>query len=71
MSKGIWLLAPDEPVPPTFPLWLRRTELVAGESIACGAGEQAYLCKDDAPEITYVNRDTIDRSDEAYTDCPE
>ncbi|MBI5688853.1 MAG: hypothetical protein HZC55_02060 [Verrucomicrobia bacterium] len=31
-----------------------------------GAGEQAYLRKGDAPEITFVNRDPIDRSDEAY-----
>lgn len=31
-----------------------------------GAGEQAYLNKADAPEIIFVNRDTIDRSDEAY-----
>ena len=35
-----------------------------------GAGEQAYLCREDAPEITFVNRDPIDRSDEAYTDLP-
>lgn len=34
----------------------------------CGAGEQAYLKKEDAPEITFVNRDPIDRSDEAYTE---
>jgi hypothetical protein len=33
-----------------------------------GAGEQAYLRREDAPEITFVNRDVIDRSDEAYTD---
>jgi hypothetical protein len=33
-----------------------------------GAGEQAYLNRADAPEITFVNRDPIDRSDEAYTD---
>ncbi len=32
-----------------------------------GAGEQAYLNKADAPEIIFVNRDPIDRSDEAYT----
>lgn len=32
-----------------------------------GAGEQAYLNKADAPEITFVNRDPIDRSDEAWT----
>jgi hypothetical protein len=31
-----------------------------------GAGEQAYLRKEDAPEITFVNRDAIDRSDEAW-----
>jgi hypothetical protein len=31
-----------------------------------GAGEQAYLRKEDAPEINFVNRDPIDRSDEAY-----
>ena len=31
-----------------------------------GAGEQAYLRREDAPEITFVNRDLIDRSDEAY-----
>ncbi len=33
-----------------------------------GAGEQAYLRKQDAPEINYVSRDTIERSDEAYTE---
>lgn len=33
-----------------------------------GMGEQAYLRKADAPEIVYVNRDPIDRSDEAYTE---
>lgn len=34
----------------------------------CGAGEQAYLNPADAPEITFVPRDPIDRSDEAWTD---
>ena len=33
-----------------------------------GAGEQAYLNCADAPEITFVNRDPIDRSDEAWTE---
>ena len=33
-----------------------------------GLGEQAYLRKEDAPEITYINRDDIDRPDEAYAD---
>lgn len=31
-----------------------------------GAGEQAYLNKADAPEIQFLVRDAIDRSDEAY-----
>lgn len=35
-----------------------------------GAGEQDYLRREDAPEIVYVKRDVIDRSDEAYTDAP-
>jgi hypothetical protein len=34
----------------------------------CGASEQNYMHKEDAPEITYVPRDTIDRADEAYTE---
>ncbi|HVU24370.1 MAG TPA: hypothetical protein VHE13_09625 [Opitutus sp.] len=33
-----------------------------------GAGEQAYLNRADAPDITFINRDPIDRSDEAYAD---
>jgi hypothetical protein len=35
-----------------------------------GAGEQAYLNRADAPEITFLNRDPIDRSDEAWTHDP-
>jgi hypothetical protein len=35
-----------------------------------GAGEGAYLRKEQAPEITYLERDSIDRPDEAYTDPP-
>jgi hypothetical protein len=34
-----------------------------------GAGEQAYLRREDAPEINFVNRDAIDRSDEAYCEA--
>lgn len=41
---------------------LRCTHYVAG------AGEQAYLRREDAPEIAYVRRDEIDRSDEAFTE---
>ena len=35
-----------------------------------GAGEQAYLRQEDAPEITYLKRDLIDHPDEAYTEPP-
>ena len=31
-----------------------------------GAGEQAYLRTEETPEITFVGRDAIERSDEAY-----
>jgi hypothetical protein len=33
-----------------------------------GAGEKDYLHPQETPEITFVNRDAIDRSDEAYTE---
>lgn len=36
----------------------------------CGAGEQDYLNKADAPEINFVPRESIDLSDEAYTGLP-
>jgi hypothetical protein len=41
---------------------IRCTHYVAG------ASEQDYLRKEDAPEITYVVRDTIDRPEEAYVE---
>jgi len=36
-----------------------------------GSGEQAYLNKSDAPDITFVSRDTIERPDEAYTEIAQ
>jgi hypothetical protein len=41
---------------------LHCTHYVAGMS------EQAYMRKEDAPEITVVSRETIDRADEAYVE---
>ena len=35
-----------------------------------GAGEKDYLRTEETPEITFVNRDAIDRSDEAYIELP-
>ena len=33
-----------------------------------GAGEQAYLRREETPEITFIRRDDIERSDEAWTE---
>jgi hypothetical protein len=35
-----------------------------------GAGEMAYLHPEEAPEITFINRDAIERHDEAFTEIP-
>jgi hypothetical protein len=35
-----------------------------------GAGEKAYLRREDAPGVIFVDRDPIDRSDEAYCEVP-
>jgi hypothetical protein len=35
-----------------------------------GAGEHAYLVKDEVAEITFVPRDSIDRAEEAYAGIP-
>jgi hypothetical protein len=43
---------------------VRCTHYIAGQ------GEQAYLRADETPEIKFVNRETIDRSDEAWTEIP-
>ena len=48
--------------------WMQS--VIRGTHYVAGAGEQAYLRREDAPEITYVSRDTSDRADEAYTDLP-
>jgi hypothetical protein len=43
---------------------LRCTHYIAG------AGEQGYLRRDETPEITFIVRDQIERSDEAFTELP-
>ena len=57
----------DEQVTPARDTRLRWMQAVVRcTHYIAGAGEQAYLRREDAPEITFVNRDPIDRSDEAY-----
>jgi hypothetical protein len=36
-----------------------------------GSGEQAYLHTEQTPEITFLQRQPIERADEAYTDSPD
>lgn len=45
-------------------LWMQS--VIGCTHYVCGLGEQAYMRMDEAPEVTFVARDTIDRSDEAY-----
>jgi hypothetical protein len=35
-----------------------------------GAGEKAYLRREETPEITFVDRETVERSDEAFCEVP-
>ena len=35
-----------------------------------GAGEAAYLNREETPEVCFIARDAIDRSDEAYAEAP-
>ena len=44
---------------------LRCTHYIAG------ASEQAYLRREEAPGVTFLCRDPIDRSDEAYIEVPD
>lgn len=68
-----WITLPTAPFGPAQISPTRDTRLRWMQSVVhcthyvCGAGEQAYLNPDDAPEITFVPRDPIDRSDEAWT----
>jgi hypothetical protein len=49
-------------------LWMQS--VVKCTHYIAGAGEKDYLRTDETPEITFVNRDAIDRSDEAYIELP-
>ena len=64
----------DQPITPAQVSPARDTRLRWMQSVircthyVAGAGEQAYLRTEEAPEITFVNRDSIERSDAAFTD---
>jgi hypothetical protein len=58
-----------EQISPTRDTRLRWMQSVVGcTHYVAGAGEQDYLRREDAPEITYIKRDVIERSDEAWTE---
>ena len=60
-----------EQISPTRDTRLRWMQSVIGcTHYVTGAGEHAYLHQDEAPEITFIRRDEIENSDEAYTDLP-
>jgi hypothetical protein len=60
-----------EQVSPTRDTRLRWMQsVVRCTHYVAGASEQDYLRKEDAPEITYLVRDLIDRPDEAYAEPP-
>ena len=58
-----------EHISPTRDTRLRWMQSIIGcTHYVAGQGEQAYLHQEEAPEITFVRRDEIARSDEAYTE---
>jgi hypothetical protein len=58
-----------EQVSPTRDTRLRWMQsVVKCTHYIAGAGERAYLRPDEAPEITFIDRETIERSDEAHTE---
>ena len=60
-----------EQISPTRDTRLRWMQsVVKCTHYVAGASEQDYLRKEEAPEITYVIRETIDRADEAYAEPP-
>lgn len=63
-------LAPAQ-ISPTRDTRLRWMQSVIGcTHYVSGAGEQDYLNLADAPEITFVKRDPIERANEAFTELP-
>jgi hypothetical protein len=60
-----------EQISPARDTRLRWMQSVLGcTHYVAGAGEHAYLRQEETPEITFVAREPIDRSDEAYTELP-
>jgi hypothetical protein len=60
-----------EQVSPTRDTRLRWMQsVVRCTHYVSGAGEQSYMRLEDAPGISYIKRDTIERADEAYSEYP-
>ena len=61
----------NEQISPTRDTRLRWMQSVVHcTHYIAGAGEKAYLRQEEAPEITFINREVIERADEAYTEIP-
>ena len=66
-ADGLWIAIPVINFEPAVIYFKRRCTCAHAAIFPfAGAGEQAYSRREDAPEITFVNRDAIDRADEAY-----
>ena len=60
---------PREQISPTRDTRLRWMQSVVHcTHYIAGAGEKAYLHPEETPEITFVDRDAIERADEAWTE---
>jgi hypothetical protein len=71
---GLYVTVPavafaKEQVSPTRDSRLRWMQsVVRCTHYIAGPGERAYLRREETPEITFIDRETIERSDEAYTE---
>jgi hypothetical protein len=64
-----WTEPTKEAISPTRDTRLRWMQsIVHCTHYVTGAGEGQYLKRDEAPDIEFVERDPIDRSDESYVD---
>ncbi len=68
LPPGDFTKAQISPTRDTRLRWMQS--VVRCTHYVAGAGEIQYLHTEETPEVTFVQRDPIDRSDEAYTDLP-
>jgi len=66
-----WTAFSREQISPTRDTRLRWMQSVVHcTHYVAGPGETAYLRREETPDITFINRDDIERADEAWTEIP-